>query len=79
MNRETATMVAAIIALLGVAYLFNENKKLKTVIGAALSPQAYPQPAQVPLPPQAPINQSPVPQQPPIAPVTETITDRVKK
>lgn len=80
MNREMATMVAAIVALLGVVYLFNENKKMKSVLGATLSQQAYPQPAPaMPPPSQSPINQGPAPQQAPPTPVIETNADQVKK
>jgi len=75
MNRETVTMVAAIVALVGVVYLFSDNKKLKTVIGATIASQ---QVAQVPLPPQSPVNQGSVPQQTLPTPVTETPTEQVK-
>lgn len=72
MNRETITMVAAVVALLGVVFLFSENKKLKSAIN---SPQPL---AQVPLPPQPLNNQGSVQQQTLPTPVTETPTEQVK-
>lgn len=73
MNRETITMVAAVVALLGVVFLFTENKKLKMAISA-------PQPIlQVPTPPMPQINPGSVPQQTLPTPVTETQpTEQVK-
>lgn len=74
MNRETITMVAAVVALLGVLFLFSENKKLKSAINSP-QPQSL---AQVPLPPQPLNNQGSVPQQTLPTPVTETSTEQVK-